>query len=159
MKTFSQYLINEDLRINFLGGINPKLQAILDKFPKEYARVMAGAELSDRRNVQFFDAVYEYFYDEDPVAAKRQSEDTEEFVWERLMDIGDSHSQRWGVAYARDLVKELKKAKIKHKTDKRYKVEVDIQSYNKSALADKKSIGEFIADMQKKNATVDFTER
>jgi hypothetical protein len=93
------------------------------------------------------------------MAAKRQSEDTEEFVYDALMDIGDSHSQRWGVVYARDLVKELKKAKVKHKTDKRYKVEIDIQSYNNSALADKKSVGELIANAQEKNATVDFTER
>ena len=119
---------------------------------------MDGASLSDRRNVQFFDAVYEYFFDEDPIGAKRAG-DTEEYVWERLMDIGDSHSQRWGVVYARDLVKELKKAKVKHKTDKKYKVEIDIQSYNNSALADKQSVGELIANAQEKNATVDFTER
>jgi len=119
---------------------------------------MAGQDLNNKRNSKFYTAAYDYFYNEDPVAA-RYAGDEEEFVWDALMNIGDSHSQRWGVVYARDLVKELKKAKVKHKTDKKYKVEVGIQSYNKSALADKKSIGEFIADMQKKNATVDFTER
>jgi hypothetical protein len=70
-----------------------------------------------------------------------------------------SHDQRWGRVHAKELVDKLKKAKVKHKTDKAYHVSFDITSYNDSPLAKKMSVGELIADIQKNNGEVDFSER
>ena len=74
-------------------------------------------------------------------------------------DAGDHHSQRWGKIHARDLIKKLKKANVKHKTDNAYYVSFDITSYNSSSLAKEMPVSDLLADIKKNNGRVDFSER